>query len=352
MKQLDFNQVIKHLKTEYRLYGPTSAKGLGAFANTDLITYGEISCLEDMVWDEKSRFSPKEIISPITQTLFYFNQDQLTEPKIDEKKMIIFLRPCDANGILRMDNIMLNNGPFADTYYERLREKVKLFVVECLEGFDNCSCVSMGSNVFLDYDVFLHLGEGEVTYDVKNKEFENMLNPDVGAGTGINIDFTPQFIEQNPFKVQLPDIEALKKHQGEIFNAAFWEEYDKRCIGCGRCNFSCPTCTCFNMQDIFYGDNQECGERRRVWASCMVDGYTEMAGGHAYRKQFGQRIRFKAMHKIYDYVQRFNQPMCIGCGRCDDVCPEYISFRATINKISDKLTKIASNELGGEINGK
>jgi len=25
--------------------------------------------------------------------------------------------------------------------------------------------------------------------------------------------------------------------------------------------------------------------------------------------------------------------MCIGCGRCDDVCPEYISFINIINKV-------------------
>ena len=44
------------------------------------------------------------------------------------------------------------------------------------------------------------------------------------------------------------------------------------------CNFVCPTCTCFTMQDIFYKDNPKAGERRRVWASCQVDGYSDIAG--------------------------------------------------------------------------
>jgi anaerobic sulfite reductase subunit A len=30
--------------------------------------------------------------------------------------------------------------------------------------------------------------------------------------------------------------------------------------------------------------------------------------------------------------------MCVGCGRCDDVCPEYISFSHAVNKLS-KLSK-------------
>ena len=26
--------------------------------------------------------------------------------------------------------------------------------------------------------------------------------------------------------------------------------------------------------------------------------------------------------------------MCVGCGRCDTVCPEYISYTALINKLA------------------
>ena len=88
------------------------------------------------------------------------------------------------------------------------------------------------------------------------------------------------------------------------------------------------------MQDIFYRDNEKAGERRRVWASCQVDGYTDMAGGISFRKTQGDRFRFKVMHKIYDYEKRFGYPMCVGCGRCDDVCPEYISYSNCINRLA------------------
>lgn len=29
--------------------------------------------------------------------------------------------------------------------------------------------------------------------------------------------------------------------------------------------------------------------------------------------------------------------MCVGCGRCDDVCPEYISYSNIINKVNDAV---------------
>ena len=56
----------------------------------------------------------------------------------------------------------------------------------------------------------------------------------------------------------------------------------------------------FSMQDIFYKDNEKTGERRRVWASCHVDNFTVMAGGHEFRKSKSERMRFKVMHKVYD----------------------------------------------------
>ena len=140
---------------------------------------------------------------------------------------------------------------------------------------------------------------------------------------------TPDFVSGNKETVTLPKNLSLETRENPI-----WEEYGSRCIGCGRCNFVCPTCTCFTMQDIFYRDNAKVGERRRVWASCQVDGYTDIAGGIQFRKSQGERLRFKVMHKIYDFEKRFGYPMCVGCGRCDAVCPEYISYANIVNKLA------------------
>lgn len=92
------------------------------------------------------------------------------------------------------------------------------------------------------------------------------------------------------------------------------------------------------MQDVKYDGQPNAGERRRVWASCHVDGYTDMAGGHSFRRSNGERMRFKVFHKIYDFKKRFGYNMCTGCGRCDDICPEYISYSNSINKVT-KLTE-------------
>ena len=46
-------------------------------------------------------------------------------------------------------------------------------------------------------------------------------------------------------------------------------------------------------------------------------------------------MRVKVLHKIVDYRKRFGYDMCVGCGRCDDVCPEYISYTNIIGKVFD-----------------
>lgn len=318
----NFNKLLAELSTEHQIYAPVRVKDKGAFSDTDLITYGKVSSLDEIVFDQKSRFSPKEIILPITQTLFYFTEDEFSEPSSSDSGIIVFLRPCDVNGIKRLDQIFLSNGPEADVYYERIRNKVKFFVMECVESFSTCFCVSMQTNKTDDYSVFVRVEGDRVLCDVR-EDFKDAI-----AAKGQPVDFKPAFVKENQVAVQVPE-----EIDQSLYGHEMWQEYNSRCIACGRCNVSCPTCSCFSMQDIYYEDNGNCGERRRVWAGCMVDGFTDMAGGHSFRKEYGDRMRFKVLHKIYDFRKRFGYNMCVGCGRCDDVCPEYISFSNSINKL-------------------
>ncbi len=149
--------------------------------------------------------------------------------------------------------------------------------------------------------------------------------------SGPEMDVTPDFVTENKIKVELPDSVPTS-----VRTSTLWDEYDSRCIACGRCNFVCPTCTCFTMQDLFYSENGKAGERRRVVASCMVDGYTDVHGG-SYRQKKSERMRFKVLHKIADFKTKFGYQMCVGCGRCDDVCPEYISFSNAVNKVAKEV---------------
>ena len=329
----DFQNLIDNLKKDYYLYAPKMFKGTGTFSDTDIVRYASISNIDDIEFHKKSNYSFKESILPITQTLFYFTEDEVKEANIErDKGALIFLRSCDLHAVTRLDQIYLKNG-YEDYYYKRLRDKVKFVLIGCSESFDNCFCVSMNSNKCDEYDLAVNARDNHFEIDCKNSDFKALLS------SYQELDVKADYVKENDIKVKVPDNLSL-----DIYKSKMWDEYDTRCINCGRCNFVCPTCTCFTMQDIFYTDNGKVGERRRVHASCMVDEYTDVAGGGAYRKKNGERMRFKVMHKVFDYKKRNGYTMCVGCGRCDDACPEYISYSNCINKLEAGMKEVMSNE--------
>lgn len=325
-----FNEVLGEISNKYKIFAPTVLKGKGTFSDTDSIKYTEISDVDEIEFNEKSNFSYKEVLLPITQTLFYFTEDQWTEPKEEEKGSIILLRSCDMHSLKRIDEIYLKNGA-EDPYYKKLREKAKFILMGCEKSFENCFCVSMGTNTTDAHDGYIKVEDDFVVFDFKDDELEKYFE----GVTREEVEVTPDFVEENQVKVKVPENLDLT-----VMNSEMWKEYSARCIACGRCNFVCPTCTCFTMQDIFYKDNKNAGERRRVWASCHVNGYTEMAGGHSFRLEKGQRMRFKVLHKVHDYKKRFGYHMCVGCGRCDDICPVYISFSNCVNKLEAGMEEV------------
>jgi len=56
------------------------------------------------------------------------------------------------------------------------------------------------------------------------------------------------------------------------------------------------------------------------------------------RKTQGANMRFKVLHKMYDYKARFGvEHMCVGCGRCIDRCPKGIDYLDAVNGLTDAL---------------
>lgn len=314
------------LSENHDIFAPKCFPGEGCFSDTDVIRYGQIHALDEIEFDRRSDYSFKETLLAINETLFYFTEDTAAVPACRDKRLLIFLRSCDLHALRRLDTIYLKNGP-EDFYYRRLREKADFVLMGCRETCDTGFCVSMGTNRTDQYDLYLKSEGDSVWIDCPSGA--SALCAFFEKTDASVCEVTPDYVTENHEKVTLP-----KNLSVESFDNPLWEAYGSRCIGCGRCNFVCPTCTCFTMQDLLYRENANVGERRRVWASCQVDGYTDIAGGGSFRKKQSERMRFKVMHKIYDYEKRFGEPMCVGCGRCDAVCPEYISYANLINQLA------------------
>jgi len=326
--------LLASLRKDYTVYAPKRFVNQGRYSDTDVIRYAEVEKFEDIVWQTKSDYPAKEVLTPIQQAIFYFTEDEYRESKGPKKPILILARPCDINAQHIQAKIYAGNGGYTDLYYERMRELVKFAVMECGGGDDTCFCVSMGTNKTNDYSLALRFSDDGVQVQVTDSAFAPYF-----AGMP-EVEYTPVFVEENQLKVTLPNLEdkevrkALKTHP-------MWKEYDSRCISCGSCTVACSTCTCFTTRDIIYGDNPEVGERRRVTASCQIAGFDQMAGQREFRSTAGDRMRYKILHKFHDYKARFKDShMCVGCGRCTHRCPEFISISATVNKVSAAVEEI------------
>jgi anaerobic sulfite reductase subunit A len=293
------DEIIKEMQKNYKIYAPKRFEKRGTKNNADLIRYDEIHSVKEIVYDKQSDFSPKEVFYPVSQVMIHFTEDNCRSSIMDDTKgIIIFARPCDINGIKRLDNIFLKNGGSEDTYYKRMRDKVKIFMLECRQGWEDCFCVSMGSNKTDNYSLAVRFEEKNLLIRVKDNEFGKYFDGEAPSN------FIPEFVQSNSKEAKLPKIE--NREQLKIAgNLDMWKDYDDMCIGCGGCNTVCPTCSCFDTVDVIYNETSRDGERRRVWSSCMLDTYTMTAGGNRSRKTHGANMRFKVLHKVYDYNARF-----------------------------------------------
>lgn len=333
--------VFEKLAEDYQIYAPKRFLNQGRYSDTDIVRYDRVGSIGEIVWQTKSDYPAKEVLTPIQQAIFYFTEDEYRASKASEKPMLIFARPCDIAAQKVQEKIYLQNGGYEDTYYKRMLERVKFVLMECSGGDDTCFCVSMGTNKTDRYSMAFRFGEDGILVKTAEAGFE----PYFAGNDGV--DYEPEFVEKNELEVEIPDLEdyevraALKGHD-------MWKEYNKRCVSCGSCTVACSTCTCFTTRDIIYGDNPEVGERRRVSASCQVAGFDQMAGQREFRADAASRMRYKMLHKFHDYKARFGDShMCVGCGRCTHRCPEFISISATLNKMSDAVKEIKKTLNGG-----
>lgn len=326
------DELIKRLQKEYRIYAPTNFEGEGRHSYTNNIRYGEINSFSEVIYKEKSQYSPKELLIPINHTLSlkYGNKEIDAVNDEDERGMIILLRSCDLHGIKRIDNSLKN-----DKFYRNRRDKAKFMIMECPKSFDTCFCVSMGTNESENYSLGIRFNEDGVSVKVKDDSF-NKYFKDLEE-----TNFDIRFAKENEIKVRIPNIDTWDKIVlDRVKNLELWNTYKDRCIGCGSCNMSCITCSCMLKQEVTHTDNSNLKEVRRTWNGCQL-----IKSSALEKKSLSEivpiRIRQRVLDKFYrPKLDVSREQICVGCGRCTDICPRYINFAVTVNKLSDELDKI------------
>ncbi|MDD5922154.1 MAG: anaerobic sulfite reductase subunit A, partial [Eubacteriales bacterium] len=162
----EFNRVIAALREKYKIFAPVRKVGEGRFTDTDVIRYDYIDRIEDAELNTRSDYSFKEILMPLSETMFYFTEDEIREAGYDKTPVIVLMRSCDIHAVKRLDQIYTGNGPKDDWFYERLRDRVKFALIGCGEACPNCFCVDMGSNKTDAYCFSIDVEDGKVFVDL------------------------------------------------------------------------------------------------------------------------------------------------------------------------------------------
>lgn len=114
--------------------------------------------------------------------------------------------------------------------------------------------------------------------------------------------------------------------------AATWERLGLQCLGCSGCTSVCPTCSCFAPLDQSGAGGSV--QRERVWDSCLYQGFQKETSGHNPSATAGARVQRFWFHKFGDEINTpFEHYGCVGCGRCDRVCPGGIGVHGVMHRV-------------------
>ena len=170
----EMQTIFEILQKSYDVYGPKIYQGTGCFSDTDIVRYGLLNSWEELVWDQKSDYSFKEVLFPVSETILYFTEDEMKTADGVARQRLIFLKSCDFHALKRLDEMYLKNGT-EDYYYRRMRENTVFAVMGCKESGKNCFCVSMGTNRCEEYDMYIFPDEKGCYMELGCRELEVLL---------------------------------------------------------------------------------------------------------------------------------------------------------------------------------
>ena len=218
-----FTRVLQKLAENRRLYAPVNKAGEGRYTDVDVVRYDFITEAAEIELEKKSDYAFKEILTPLSETLFFFTENEVKEADYDQREVIVFLRSCDMHAVKRLDAIYLENK-FADPFYKRIRDRVKFALIGCGHSYEDCFCASMGTNRTTEGYLFsVDLIDGLYHFDVKDPD----LAPLFAAEAEKEQDVEARYVTENEVKVTIPaDVPNSIYKDGLQTNS--WERYSCR----------------------------------------------------------------------------------------------------------------------------
>jgi ferredoxin len=351
MYLIEKNNVMKlaeELAKSYSLYGPVVDK------ETKQVFFNKVeSASEISLSAEIPSIPPKTVVFPQIERILEYKYDKgskKVEMNADfdtSSKALFGIRPCDLTGILVLDRFFMGLEFVDDVYLEHRK---RMFIVSntCTVPFKQCFCVCTDSGPAAEEGYDLNLTDLGDVYLVeagsdKGREFAEKMGlqkagPEHTLEKKNAVDKSISLFEKLATDNKAWISRVMNRVTTGFIKEEVWEHIGKQCFECGACTFVCPTCSCFNVEDHnkFSGST----DRLRTWDSCSFEGYTKMAGDHNPRHPVEDRRNKRFFCKLsYSQSKKYLRPGCVGCGRCQWVCPGDIGLPNVVTYIRREITE-------------
>lgn len=337
IKKNDFDGLVNNIIK-------SGLKTIGVTAKGEDFVFAEIKNAKELRLDyDKPTILPpnKKYLLPTKETLLKFDAKK-TEVFIEAPKTIIIgVKPYDLWAIKLMDEIFIHTDP-VDLNYKARRDNLIIIAIEDFNPSRNSFCRSIGTDTAdTGFDLMLTDINTNYIITIGSKEGEKILANRASIEM-LKYPAETDWIMENHKREQaekkyLPEMKIplrnLPKLLESKYDSPVWEELAKKCLSCGKCNIVCPTCVCFDINDLVELDLTT-GARERMIYSCMLPDFAEIAMGHNFRSKTEQRLRHRIYRKLSYLFGRYNLPGCVGCGRCANSCKAEI---ASPVKVTEKL---------------
>ena len=319
----EFRRLVELLLAEHEVIGPkridTAGDGWPIHQFLPVDSFADL----DLGY-ESTDISAKTYFLPFRETLStwrFHSRDWTQEISYRcHPRVIVGLHACDINALLKLDKVLARDC-FPSPYYLARRKNTVIIGIDhppCSGGF----CHSLGTDtVTRGFDLFLtDLGDRYFAAIDSDRGFS--LLQLVAASEVTDQDSADYLAARKRIVAAFgPDLEMkeIPNLMDIEFDSPVWQRWGGKCLSCGSCAMVCPTCYCYGVQEEVAMDFSSGAKVKQLYSCCIPD-FATVAGGHNFRPQRETRLKYRYYHQHRGFVEIFDEPKCVGCGRCSRVC--------------------------------